>query len=150
MSAPGTPGGRSFGPTSPGRLPTSARGTFREKAEGGAVPISGMTPPPSPKCPGCGGPLPTRHGRGRPRKFCGICLPPVSVIGKAGYGERWRELNEEKVRRYNEARRQDDPSLIECRSCGGTFYRPPMARAVFCSKACEREHDNARRRKVAA
>jgi hypothetical protein len=61
-------------------------------------------------CVACGAPLPTRVGRGRPRRFCETCSPPkgAGVVNGAGTAaESWRKANPGAVSAYNARRRAD-------------------------------------------
>jgi hypothetical protein len=53
------------------------------------------------KCAACGDALPTKTGRGRPRKFCVGCVPPGT--GAAG-SRAWRAVNPARVALHNIAR----------------------------------------------
>jgi hypothetical protein len=55
------------------------------------------------RCRACKAPIPPNPGRGRPRKFCTTCVPPVpGAVGSAA----WRAVNPDRVSAYNESRRK--------------------------------------------
>lgn len=47
--------------------------------------------------------------RGRPRKWCQKCSPPVAAVGKAAAAKAWRALNPDRVAARNEERRWASP-----------------------------------------
>ncbi len=95
-------------------------------------------------CAACGNPLPSRSGRGRPRRYCSTCLPPTSEIGKAELARRWRVLNSDRVASYN-AERREVTSTVVCTVCASPFQRPSEARHEVCSHACALARRRARR-----
>jgi len=105
-------------------------------------------PPPPPPCAGCGGPLPSSSGRGRPRRYCSTCLPATAAIEKAELARRWRQLNPDRVASYN-AERREVTSTVVCTVCASPFERPSKARHEVCSHECalarRRERERGRR-----
>jgi hypothetical protein len=101
-------------------------------------------------CAGCGGELPPRGGRGRPRRFCADCLPSEAVVGKAEFARRWRELNPAKVADYNDRRRQEVVSVVRA-ICGRHFERLSTDRRQYCEPGCarRRRREQERARKAA-
>lgn len=62
-------------------------------------------------CVACGERFPQTVGRGRRRRYCRQCLPPVALAGHAGVSRRWRALNPHKVEEYNLKRRKHGKKL---------------------------------------
>jgi hypothetical protein len=85
-------------------------------------------------CVGCGELFERPVGRGRPRLYCPVCVPPVGLVGMAEAARRWRELNPDAVEGYNEARRVVHAPR-PCSECGGEFT-PGRRDALVCSKRC--------------
>ncbi len=75
----------------------------------------------------------------------------MAAIGKAAYGRRWRELNEDYVQRYNDQRREVTSTVV-CTVCASPFERPSKARHEICSHECAlaRRRERERRLRSAA
>jgi len=88
------------------------------------------------RCAWCGGELP-KSKRGRPRKFCDVCAPPVAVVGKAASSRAWRAANAEAVAAQNASRRRPRQQLV-CGECGARLEGSANNR--YCSTLCRDRH----------
>lgn len=79
-------------------------------------------------CAACGGELPAQQGRGRPRKFCAVCVPPGDTAA-------WRAANPDRVHEYNESRRVSVRTFY-CVECRRPFASTRSDRLV-CSRRCK-------------
>jgi hypothetical protein len=82
-------------------------------------------------CEACGRGFGRCPGRGRPRKFCEVCVPPGS--GRAAT-RAWRAANPEAVAASNVARRRV-PVERKCEECCESF-EARRTDARFCSRTC--------------